>query len=69
LSITGGIIGIILGIGLSVGASYLTTWPLRLSFYPIIISFLFAVGIGLVFGVYPAVKAARLNPIEALRAE
>ena len=69
LSVSGGIVGIMLGGILSLSASFFTKWPLSLSFPAIIISFLFSAVIGLIFGVYPAAKAARLDPIEALRAE
>jgi len=69
LSLFGGIIGILLGVALSVSASYFTKWPMSLSLAAIIIAFAFSAAIGLIFGVYPAVKAARLDPIEALKAE
>ncbi|MBI4833482.1 MAG: ABC transporter permease [Planctomycetes bacterium] len=69
LSLTGGIIGIILGVFASVGISYFTGWQLSLSVPAIIIAFLFSGIIGMVFGVYPAIKAAFLNPIKALQAE
>jgi len=69
LSLFGGIVGIVIGVLLSLGASYFTKWPLSLSFPAIILAFLFSAVIGLIFGVYPAAKAARLDPIEALRAE
>jgi putative ABC transport system permease protein len=69
LSLFGGIIGILLGVTLSVGASYFTKWPMSLSLPAIIVAFVFSAMIGLIFGVYPAVKAARLDPIEALKAE
>ena len=69
LSASGGIVGIMLGVILSLSASYFTKWPLSLSLPAIIIAFLFSAMIGLIFGVYPAAKAARLDPIEALRAE
>ena len=69
LSASGGIVGIILGVVLSIGATYFTKWPLSLSLPAIIVAFSFSAAIGLIFGVYPAAKAARLDPIEALRAE
>jgi len=69
LSASGGIAGIMLGVILSLSGSYFTKWPLSLSLPAIIVSFLFSAMIGLIFGVYPAAKAARLDPIEALRAE
>jgi putative ABC transport system permease protein len=69
LSLFGGILGIILGVLLSLSVSYFTKWPLSLSLPAIIVAFLFSAMIGLIFGVYPAAKAARLDPIEALRAE
>ncbi len=69
LSISGGIAGIVLGVIISISASYFTEWPLSLSMSSIVIAFLFSAIIGIVFGVYPAAKAARLDPIEALRAD
>ena len=69
LSASGGIVGIILGIAFSLGASYLTKWPMSLSVPAIAIAFAFSAIIGLIFGVYPAAKAAGLDPIEALKAE
>ncbi len=69
LSISGGIAGIVSGVIISISVSYFTKWPLSLSMPSIIIAFLFSAVIGIIFGVYPAAKAARLDPIEALRAE
>ena len=69
LSVSGGLVGVILGVVLSVGASYFTKWPMSLSLSAMAVSFGFSAFIGVLFGVYPAVKAARLDPIEALKAE
>ncbi len=69
LSVLGGITGIMLGVLISLGASYFTKWSMRLSLPSILVAFIFSAAIGLIFGVYPAAKAARLDPIEALKAE
>lgn len=69
LSSLGGIIGVIFGIVLSKAVSYFGGWPSLLSTPSIAIAFLFSNMIGIFFGYYPARKASRLNPIEALRYE
>jgi putative ABC transport system permease protein len=69
LSMFGGGIGIVLGVFLSLSASYFTKWSMRLSLSAVIIAFVFSAATGLIFGVYPAARAARLNPSEALKAE
>ncbi|TAN41651.1 MAG: FtsX-like permease family protein [Nitrospirae bacterium] len=69
LSVSGGLVGTMLGIVLSLGASHITKWPMSLSVPAIIVAFLFSAIIGVIFGVYPAAKAAGLDPIEALKAE
>jgi len=69
LGVSGGVVGILLGIALAVGAAHFTQWPMSLSFPAVAVAFSFSAAIGLLFGVYPATKAARLDPIEALRAE
>jgi len=69
LSIGGGIVGILLGLLGSMIVRYATKWPVSLSVTPIIVSFGFSFVVGFFFGVYPARKASRLDPIEALRAE
>ncbi len=69
LSVCGGATGILLGIGLAFGAARFTQWPISLSWPAIALAFFFSAAVGLLFGVYPAAKAARLDPIEALRAE
>ena len=69
ISLMGGIIGIIFGIGASQLISKFSGMSTVLSIPTIFLSFGFSIAIGLVFGVYPARKAARLNPIDALHYE
>lgn len=69
ISVVGGLIGIILGILVSYGVEIFADFETVISIMPILISFSFAVSIGLFFGIYPARKAAKLDPIEALRYE
>ncbi|MCS6318398.1 MAG: ABC transporter permease [Nitrospira sp.] len=69
LSLFGGVIGVVVGI---VGARLTTVfagWPTIISFDTIVTAVVFSLAIGLFFGLYPANKAARLNPIDALRYE
>jgi len=84
LSAVGGIIGILLGVGCSLGLRSFVPWVLSLSFFAdafegkvsvepaitmwsILVSFVVAAGVGLIFGIYPAVVASRKDPIVALR--
>jgi putative ABC transport system permease protein len=69
LGVSGGVAGILLGVGIAVTAAHFTQWPMSLSFPAVAVAFSFSAAIGLLFGVYPAAKAARLDPIEALRSE
>ena len=69
LSVMGGLIGIMLGIGLSLAIPTLLGWPTLISSLAIVGSVLFSVAVGVFFGYYPARKAASLDPIEALRYE
>jgi len=69
LSLNGGIVGIVLGMIISYAVSLTTKWDLIVPNNIIIISFFVALFIGMFFGVYPARKAAALNPIDALRSE
>jgi putative ABC transport system permease protein len=69
LSIGGGVFGIFIGIAGSLIISLGTDWPASISLPSILYSFCFSILIGLFFGVYPARKAALLDPIVALRSE
>jgi putative ABC transport system permease protein len=69
LSIAGGAIGIALGIGTSRFLAWKQQWPIVLSPTAIFLAFGFSAAIGIFFGFYPAQKASRLDPIEALRYE
>jgi len=69
LSMMGGILGILLGVGSSQLISKLNGWPVLVSSTAVIGSFAFSAAIGVFFGFYPARKAAELDPIEALRYE
>ena len=69
LSMAGGIIGVLIGSGLSYGMAQFLDWPTLVSPASITISVAFAAGVGVFFGYYPAHKAARLDPIDALRYE
>ncbi len=66
---TGGVIGIVLGLLLAKAVSAATSLPSTVEPISIILAILMSTTIGLFFGIYPANKAAKLNPIEALRSE
>ena len=69
LSVTGGIAGIVLGVAFSEALSRLAGWRAPVSLLAVTGGFLFSAAVGIFFGYYPARKAARLDPIEALRYE
>lgn len=69
LSVTGGIIGVLLGVGVSYGINALAKWPIYIQPWSIVMSFAVCTLTGVFFGWYPAKKAARLDPIEAIRYE
>jgi putative ABC transport system permease protein len=65
----GGALGILIGVGASQIVSQLNGWPVQVSSASIIVAFVFSGAVGIGFGFYPAHKAAKLDPIEALRFE
>jgi putative ABC transport system permease protein len=69
LSLTGGIMGIGLGLGGSKLISSLAAWPSLVSWDAVALAFVFSGAVGIFFGFYPARKAAQLEPIQALRYE
>ncbi len=69
LSLSGGAAGIAMGVVTSMLISSLAHWPTQLSAVAIVGAFAFSAAVGIFFGYYPARKAARLDPIEALRYE
>jgi len=69
ICLIGGIFGVILGVGGGILASNLLGYPAKPSISGIIVSLLFSMSIGVFFGYYPANKAAKMNPIDALRYE
>jgi putative ABC transport system permease protein len=69
ISFGGGLVGIALGLGISYSISHLTGWLTVISFSSIAVSFIVSVTVGLVFGIFPARKAAEMDPIAALRYE
>ena len=69
ISITGGIIGILIGCGACAAVKYLAHWPVVIQLWSVVLSFLVCTFTGVFFGWYPAKKAAALDPIDALRYE
>jgi putative ABC transport system permease protein len=69
ISLAGGVIGVIVGVGLSQLIGYLAGWSTIVTTSSIVLAFAVSVGIGLVFGLYPAARAANLDPVKALHYE
>jgi putative ABC transport system permease protein len=69
ISLCGGLLGVALGVGASQFLSSVQGWAVRISLSSVLVAFAFSGATGIFFGWYPARKAARLNPIDALRYE
>ena len=69
ISVTGGLIGVLLGIIASWAVNVIMHWPVSVQLYSVVLSFVVCTVTGVFFGWYPAKKAASLDPIEALRYE
>jgi putative ABC transport system permease protein len=69
LSLLGGLIGISLGMGAAALLAWAAQWPVFIDYTMVALSFAISGGVGVFFGYYPALKASRLDPIEALRYE
>jgi putative ABC transport system permease protein len=69
ISLTGGILGIVFGLVLSEGIALYSGWPVIWSLTAIVSSIIICMIIGIAFGIYPAKKASRLDPIDALHAD
>src|SRR5262249_31128624 len=69
LCLMGGFMGILIGRGAALAVNYFLRWPIEISLLAIFSAITVSAGVGIVFGYYPAWKASRLDPIEALRYE
>ena len=69
ISFVGGLIGILFGAGMSQAIAWLAGWSTIVTAASILLAFAVSVSVGLVFGIFPATKAARLDPVEAIRYE
>jgi putative ABC transport system permease protein len=69
MTVSGGIAGIVIGVAVSIGISSYAGWATYVSATAVTLAFVVSFAVGLVFGIYPAIKAATLQPVDALRYE
>jgi len=69
ISFAGGLLGVACGVGLSRLVAMMAGWSTIVTMNSILLAFVVSVSVGLIFGIYPAAKAARLDPVDALRYE
>jgi len=69
ISFAGGLLGVLLGFTMSQLIAWLAGWSTIVTISSILLAFVVSISVGLIFGIYPAVKAARLDPVEAIRYE
>src|SRR5256712_5167332 len=69
ISFAGGLLGVLLGFAMSQLIAWLAGWSTIGTISSILLAFVGSISVGLIFGIYPAVKAARLDPVEAIRYE
>jgi putative ABC transport system permease protein len=69
LSLLGGLIGVVVGAAVAIGAREIYTVPASIPLWAIVLALVSSSGCGLLFGIYPAMRASRLDPVEAMRTE
>jgi putative ABC transport system permease protein len=69
ISFAGGLIGVVMGFVMSRLIAWMAGWSTIVTISSILLAFVVSISVGLIFGIYPAVKAARLDPVEAIRYE
>jgi putative ABC transport system permease protein len=69
ITVTGGLTGTLVGVGLSQMVAYFAGWSTIVTAWSVVVACVISVGVGIVFGLYPATRAARLDPVRALQYE